>query len=293
MSLPKRSFPELRTWSRPAPSARANGSGARATRPVRIRPRQKSCERPRRREVASVRVRSAGKEHGPNGPTTTGRAPTGSRDRKWSGSEGSEGSVGDASDSDAPEFSSIKKPLSPRGPQMPKGIEFHHSAIAAQIQEDFFGYRGFRESSDQNRNREPRSRSLLVSFGAWLPAAGLPCWVRYFLTRRTRRRTSRGTRAWRSRVSRPTWNRWPRHWTRVLTIASNQSGSRRTSLMGEKSSFRSSGNRPLSHRVWSASRVMPMPTRPTSPPQAIPESPENAQTRPTVARLAIGSDRKV
>ena len=240
--------------------------------------------------MASVRVRSAGKEHGPDGPTATGRAPAGSRDRTWSGSEGS---VGDASDSDAPEFSSIKKPLSPRGPQKPKGIEINHWAIAAQIQEDSFGYCGFRESSDQNRNREPKLRSLLVSFAAWLPTAGLPCWVRYFLTRRTRRRTSRGTQAWRSRVSRPTRNRWPRHWTRELTIASNQSGSRRTSLMGEKSSLRSSGNRPLNHRVCSASRAMPMPTRPTSPPQAIPESPENAQTKPTVARLAIGSDRKV
>src|SRR5271165_312466 len=206
MSLPKRSFPELRTWSRPAPSARANGSGAKATRPVRIRPRQQTFKRPRRGGVASVRVRSAGKEHGPNGPTATGRASTGSRDRTCSGSEES---VGDASDSDAPEFSSIKKPLSPQGPQMPKGIEFNHSAIAAQIQEDSFGYRGFREPSNQNRNREPRSRSLRVSFAAWLPAAGLPCWVRYFLTRRTRRRTSRGTRAWRSRVSRPTRNRWP------------------------------------------------------------------------------------
>ena len=31
----------------------------------------------------------------------------------------------------------------------------NHSTIAARIQEDSFGYRGFRESSDQNRSRSP------------------------------------------------------------------------------------------------------------------------------------------
>ena len=61
------------------------------------------------------------------------------------------------------------------------------------------------------------------------------------------------------------------------------------SLTGLKTGACSLGNEPRSQRVCTASRTMPRPTRSSSPPQAIPESPENAQTSPTVARLATGS----
>ena len=69
-------------------------------------------------------------------------------------------------------------------------------------------------------------------------------------------------------------------------------GKSRMSLTGLKRRCLILGYVPRSQRVWTASRTMPRPTRTRSPPQAIPESPEKAQTRPTVARLAIGSEQK-
>ena len=42
-----------------------------------------------------------------------------------------------------------------------------------------------------------------------------------------------------------------------------------------------------------ASRTIPRPTKSNSPPHAIPESPENAHTKPTVVKLAAGSIRNV
>ena len=155
------------------------------------------------------------------------------------------------------------------------------------------GYCGFRESLDQNRNREPRSRSLLgvlrglvASGGVAVLCAELPHPADAAADLAGNAGLAQpGHPADQEAMAAPLDARVhdrvepDRQQQNVLDRAEEQV-SRAWGTTAQPA-----GLDGVAHHAQA--------DQDRSPPQAIPESPENAQTSPTVARLAIGSARNV